>query len=151
MQHLLQQWPKGQIATINHFSHFSPIIREVIKKANEWLSRHATPTPSTHWCVLSCESIYAKVMIDFAENGEIKCKRVAEVSKWPLFDENYLNSFDPNQGLANRVNVNLILEGRFIVQLLRVWLIKKTGQSIGRKGGRLGPKIGFKVRKHGWF
>ena len=131
-------------------------------KANHWLARHATSSTSNssnshhptliHWSVLNCETLYAKILINFAENGDIKGKRVAAISKWPLQEENCLNNFDPNQALSKQ-NATNVLDGRYIVQLLRLWLVRSRNPAEALEyhpsskhggGGPPPPRIGYR-------
>ena len=94
--------------------------RQVLDKTNQWLTKNVT-NPQCLWSVINCETLYAKMLVNFADNGEIKTKRVTLISKWPLQDETILNDYNPNQSMMKQAAL-FVLSGRYIVQLLRVWL-----------------------------
>lgn len=60
--------------------------------------------------------------IVFNPNGEICEKKIIQISKWPIIDENYTNT----STLASKCIMDEVFSGRYIVLMLRVWFRKKN-------------------------
>lgn len=99
-------------------------------KANNWISQLPQYVRNDRlvlgqpiWTIISCETLYAKISINFSENGEIIRKRVMQFSKWPLNDELFMNLYCENNTMSQ--NFEQIFNGRYIVVLLRIWMAKQ--------------------------
>lgn len=97
---------------------------EVVQKASEWLAQ-LPPNRRTksqyHWAVANCETLYAKMTLEFNANGEICKKSIDQTSKWPILDEMYTNLYCT----MSKHNFEEVFSGRYIVMMLRVWLRKQ--------------------------
>lgn len=88
------------------------------------------------------------MLVHFADNWDIRSKKIAHISKWPIQEEGYINNFDPNSPISKQNYAN-VLDGKYIVQVLRVWLVRKQAHDPEAtpnnfKHGPPPPRIGYR-------